>query len=410
MGDMRGLGDHLSVGDRIAIYRKRRGLTQRELGELVGRTDEWLRKVESGRHEVDRVSVLREISYALGVSLADLLGAQILLEWREHEAHASIPQLRAALTDYRQFLPVSPPASTAFDLDQIAQRLTFAWEDYQASRYNRVVLALPSLVTDTVTASRHLTGDDQRRALRQAASVHQLVGVFVPKLGENDLASLAATKGLEFAQRSGDTATIAALYRIAGYTLASLGEPGQAVALVESAVDVLAPTLSRKDASGLDLSNWGMLHLVAGRAAAQSDDRGTSQRHMRVAQQIANRLGVDANHGYTSFGPTNVIMHEVVVANEIGDAVRAAEMGPTLDTTSMPTERRGRHAIESARALTSVGRVNEGVRLLLEAEQYSSEQIIHHVLARSVVRRALRGRAPDAATMALASRMGLRDL
>ena len=409
---MRGVGDHLTVGERVAIYRKRRGLTQRELGELVGRTDEWVRKVESGRHDLDRVSLLREIGAVLGVSLADLLGAQILLQWRENEQHASVPQLRAALTDYRQFLPVSPVAAAAFstDLDQIAQRLTWVWDDYQASRYNRVVLSLPPLVSDTVTAVRHLSGDEKQRALRQAASVHQLVGVFVPKLGENDLASLAATKGLEFAQQSGDTATIAALYRIAGYTLASLGEHDQAVALVESALDVLAPQLGGTDASGLDLSVWGMLHLVAGRAAAQADNRGTASQHLRQARQIAERLGVDANHGYTGFGPTNVVMHEVVVHNELGDLVRAAEVGPALDTRTMPTERRGRHAIESARALAGIGRRAEAVRLLIDAEQYAPEQILHHALARNVVRSTLRGRSPEAATIALADRMGLRDL
>jgi transcriptional regulator with XRE-family HTH domain len=382
------------------------------LGELVGRTEGWVQKVETGRHEIDRVSVLRQISAVLGVGLADLLGAQVLLQWQEQEEHASVPQLRAALTDYRQFLPVSPAAAASIriDLEQLAERLTWVWEDYQASRYNRVVLSLPSLISDTVTAARHLTGDDRRRALRQAASVHQLVGVFVPKLGETDLASLAATKGLDFAQQSGDNATVAALYRIAGYTLASLGEHGQAVALVESAISVLAPELSGPDATGLDLSVWGMLHLVAGRAAAQADNRGTAQQHLHQAQQIAERLGGDHNFGYTGFGPTNVVMHRVVIHNELGEMIRAAEIGPTLDTRQMPTERRGRHAIESARALAGVGRQTEAVHTLLDAEQYAQEQILHHALARNIVRRTLRGRSPDTATMALADRMGLRDL
>jgi len=104
--DMRGHGDHLSVGDRIAFYRRRRGLTQKALGELVGRTDEWLRKVEAGRHEIDRLSVLREVARVLAVSVSDLIGAPIILEWTKTEQHASIPALRAALTDYQQYLPV----------------------------------------------------------------------------------------------------------------------------------------------------------------------------------------------------------------------------------------------------------------------------------------------------------------
>ena len=34
---MRSAGDHFSVGNRIAFYRRRRGLTQRVLAELMGR-------------------------------------------------------------------------------------------------------------------------------------------------------------------------------------------------------------------------------------------------------------------------------------------------------------------------------------------------------------------------------------
>jgi hypothetical protein len=153
-----------------------------------------------------------------------------------------------------------------------------------------------------------------------------------------------------------------------------------------------------------------MLHLVASRAAAQADNRGTAQQHLHQAQQIAERLGGDHNYGYTGFGPTNVVMHQVVVHNELGDMVRAAEIGPQLDTRQMPTERRGRHAIESARALIGVGHPTEAVHTLLDAEQYAQEQILHHTLARNIVRRTLRGRSPDAATMALADRMGIRDL
>lgn len=69
---MQDIGE-LPVGKRVALHRKRRGLTQRELGALVDRTDEWVRQVESGRHTLDRLSVLRKLSAALDVDLTDLL-------------------------------------------------------------------------------------------------------------------------------------------------------------------------------------------------------------------------------------------------------------------------------------------------------------------------------------------------
>ncbi|MFF7356732.1 helix-turn-helix domain-containing protein [Streptomyces filipinensis] len=45
---MRGLGDHLSIGERIAFYRERRGYTQPVLAGLVGHRTDWLSKIERG--------------------------------------------------------------------------------------------------------------------------------------------------------------------------------------------------------------------------------------------------------------------------------------------------------------------------------------------------------------------------
>jgi hypothetical protein len=44
---MRGTGDQLSVGERIAFYRRRRGLSQAVLADLVGRTEDWLSKIDA---------------------------------------------------------------------------------------------------------------------------------------------------------------------------------------------------------------------------------------------------------------------------------------------------------------------------------------------------------------------------
>ncbi|MET8804899.1 helix-turn-helix transcriptional regulator [Streptomyces sp. NPDC004546] len=57
---MRGLGDHLSIGERIAFYRKRRGYTQEVLAGLVGRSTDWLAKIETGRRKPPRIDMLAE--------------------------------------------------------------------------------------------------------------------------------------------------------------------------------------------------------------------------------------------------------------------------------------------------------------------------------------------------------------
>jgi transcriptional regulator with XRE-family HTH domain len=48
----------MSVGERIAIYRRRRGLSQLALATMVGRSEARLSQVERGIRHVDRVSVL----------------------------------------------------------------------------------------------------------------------------------------------------------------------------------------------------------------------------------------------------------------------------------------------------------------------------------------------------------------
>jgi transcriptional regulator with XRE-family HTH domain len=77
---MRGSGDELSVGERVAFYRRRRGLTQGTLGKLVGRSEEWVSSIERGRRQVRRLDVLTEVAGALRVGLPDLLGQPVLME------------------------------------------------------------------------------------------------------------------------------------------------------------------------------------------------------------------------------------------------------------------------------------------------------------------------------------------
>src|SRR5262245_5313815 len=59
---MRGMTDEMTIGQRVAFYRRRRGLSQEVLAGLVGKTVEWLRKVENNRAELDRLSVLKDLA------------------------------------------------------------------------------------------------------------------------------------------------------------------------------------------------------------------------------------------------------------------------------------------------------------------------------------------------------------
>ena len=62
------------VGERIAAYRRRRGLSQAALAGLVGRSESWLSQVERGVRSVDRLSVLLDMARVLHVEVESLSG------------------------------------------------------------------------------------------------------------------------------------------------------------------------------------------------------------------------------------------------------------------------------------------------------------------------------------------------
>ena len=121
---MRGMTEKLTIGERVAWYRRRRGMSQEVLAGLVGRTADWLQKAENNRIELDRLSVIRSLAQALDVSIGDLIGEPILLDWTADSRTQTVPALRAALMDYSQLSPLLADSSTQAEpptLDQLSE-------------------------------------------------------------------------------------------------------------------------------------------------------------------------------------------------------------------------------------------------------------------------------------------------
>jgi transcriptional regulator with XRE-family HTH domain len=104
--------EYMSVGERIAIYRRQRGLSQFALATMVGRSEAWLSQVERGIRHVDRVSVLIRLAQVLKVTVEDLIGQPLSLAPNGGIEFRAIPALRAALTDY-EVIPATFGVATA---------------------------------------------------------------------------------------------------------------------------------------------------------------------------------------------------------------------------------------------------------------------------------------------------------
>jgi transcriptional regulator with XRE-family HTH domain len=397
--------DDMTIGQRVAFYRRRRGMSQEVLAGLVGKTGEWLRKVENNRAELDRLSVIRRLANALDVSLGDLIGEPAMFDWTDESGHETIPALR----DFRHLTPAlaSGTADEPIPLRDLERDVDEIWDSYQRSQYATLARRLPFLIHDALTATRAYDAGDAQRAHALTAYVHQVATLFLTKLGETDLAWIAASRGLAAANASNDHVVVGSLSRAAAHALLSNEEYGPARELATAAALYLEPRLARPTPQLLSV--YGSLHLVCALAAARDEDRAAADTHLAEAQDSAGRLGADGNHMWTAFGPSNVTIHQVCVAFEFGDVQRALLIRPPLDTRALPIERRVRHTIELARAYARWNRVDEAIEALLAAEQLGPDQVRYHRLSRMVVRDVLSRARPPRIAVDLSYRMGLRS-
>jgi transcriptional regulator with XRE-family HTH domain len=404
---VRGMTNELTIGERVAWYRRRRGMSQEVLAAIVERTVDWVSKVENNRIELDRLSVIKAVADALDVSLGDLLAEPSLMDWTPDGGHRTVPALRDALMDYRQITPFGgqhPPVA-APPLADLDRELTDMWSAYQGSRFGYVTARLPGLLGRAQAAAETYDGDDLLRSRRLLGLSYQLAAVQLTKLGEAELAWIAADRGLNAARATGDPVVTGSLYRSVTHALLSAGRYGEAVRLTEHTASYLEPGL--RSPSPQFLSVYGTLFLAGSMAAARNNDRSTVCAFLDSADKAATRLGQDANHLWTAFGPTNVAIHRVATAAELGDVQVAIDLGPQIDTSPVPMERRIRHALEVARAYSKRRRIDEAQATLLDAEQMAPEQVRYHFLSRQLVLGWIRQQhgKPSTALVGLARRL-----
>jgi hypothetical protein len=182
--------------------------------------------------------------------------------------------------------------------------------------------------------------------------------------------------GLSAAETSEDPAVIASLLRSVAHVLLSAGRQVEAADVADRAVDRLTPRL---DAGPLGWSLLGSLHLVAAMAAARAGDP------TRARAELAGLLGVDANHAWTAFGPTNVAVHELSIRVELGDLSAATTASPLPAHRPLPLERRVRHDLEVARVWSAAGRETDAVGLVIAAHRRAPDHVRHHFLTRDLV-------------------------
>ncbi len=387
------MGDSMSVGERIAFYRQRRDLTQAVLAGMVGRSEDWLSKIERGERQARRLDVLADLARELRVTLGDLLGEPVLAE--DDEQNDDVPAVRDVLMAPRRLSRIlyradrskeaAPPVAWA------QRHVEAVWRDYQAGRVGRVIGALPELIT----MAQHLEdspgeGEQRRQSWAVSARTHHLAATTLSKVGEADLGWIAAERAMRAADQSDDPLVLASAARACTHALLATGRYDDALDLGLTAAGWLHDQVAGGDPEALSL--FGMLNLRTAVAAARDHDRRTATELLVQAGEAAERLGVDANYWQTSFGPTNVQLHRLSAALDLGD-VSYVLAHQDVDVAHMPVERRVVHLIDTARALTYAGHDEDALQRLLAAEYEAPTLLRQNTSARETIK-TLHRRAP----------------
>jgi hypothetical protein len=228
------------------------------------------------------------------------------------------------------------------------------------------------------------------------------------KLGETDAAWIAADRAGFCAEQAGSPLAVAAsMFRMAHVFLV-LGHIDQAQHVASNAVQALETRLTPTVDPEV-LSLHGAFHLVLAVAAARDNDRAQAHGYLDVARKTAERLGEDRNDYGTEFGPTNVAIHAVSIAVELGDAGHAIELSHQVDASKLSPERQARYLLDLAQAHAMRRQIGEALHALQEAERIAPEETRVHYLERAVTRDLLQlsGPRPRPELRELAERFGV---
>lgn len=377
--------DDLTLGERVAFHRLRLGLSQVEFASEVGRSESWVSQVERGVRSIDRLSVLQRLADVLGVSIAELTA-----EATGEERRSDVQELRLALTGHPALGAALGEdigdAPSEVDLGALEDQMRQAWPMLHESHYEELEPLLAGLLRALEWATRVAPEEGKPKAQELLAKAYQIAASMLARLGEADAAWIAADRAVRAAEHTAEPLdVVAGLFRMA-HAFLGLRQLEEAYHVADGAYSALKMRADDQAARPELLSLHGAMALVLSVISARDGNRREARRYLDDAREIADRLGRDRNDFGTEFGPTNVAIHAISVAVDLGDAGEAVELSQDLDVSALSPERQFRLHLDVARAETQRRHVGNAVDRLLRAAEVAPEQFESHPLPRETVR------------------------
>ncbi|MEH0971534.1 helix-turn-helix domain-containing protein [Micromonospora sp. CPCC 205546] len=381
----------LPIGRRVAQLRVRRGMSQQVFADRIGKSKSWVDKVERGVRNLDRLSVIETVAGVLGVATGALVGRNA------HQATAT--EVAAAVERIREALARYDTPATSTSLADLDRQVAYAHTAYHHAQYPQVLRILPDLLANARQIAAGVPAPTPDLLVR----VYRLAAQVLVKLGEPDLAWLAADRAMTTA--SGDPRRTAVAVVGLAQALRALQRGRLAMAVTMTAVEQLGPAQSPDDPPE-QAALTGTLLIEAALAAATYGDATTASSLTDRAACLASDHGHDGG-----FGPVVVDLARALIATCLGDNDLAIATHLRATHTDawhrLPAEHRAGHLIDITRAQLALGDHHGAGRALLTADHIAPAETRLRPAARAALTAVLRAGPTPADVTRLAATIGL---
>lgn len=278
------------------------------------------------------------------------------------------------------------------------------------SDYVQLAKSLPTLIGSVELAALAAPGADQTSTQCLLSDVYAVAAWTLIKADSPAVAWIAAQRAVQAAEQADDVPRQAAATRCVAeaYMRArNFHEAGRTAFLAAAYLDAAS---TKGKATTFCLRGAALLSAAA--AAARRDDNREARIALKAAAGCAMELGEERTDLGTVFGPTNVAIHQVAVAVELGDPSEAMRHIPKVNLDRLPrqpTERRSRFLIDVARAHAALGDDSAALDALLQADQIAPDELRYHRLTHELLRNLLTRERRSSELRALVDRCRLRS-
>lgn len=397
-----------ALGRKIAFNRKRRGLSQKEFARLLDRSEAWVSQVERGVRRIDRMTVLEKVADVLDIPVAELAAeAPIVASVVEGEPPGA-SRLRLVLSAAHSLKAIlgqhEPP-----DVPALRAQVDRAWSLTHEGNYADLAEILEQLVPGLEAAARSAPEEERSELFRLLAIMYHTCSAGLANMGEPEAAWIAVDRAVVAAERANDPLLMAAGEFRLSIVFLGARHFDQAAQASGSAADALAPMAESGEIEAVALR--GALTLQRAVAAARMNKADAAYAYLRQAREMGEQVGDGRNDYNTEFGPTNVGLHEVAVAVDLGDAGVALRVADAVDASGLSSERQTRFQIDIARAHAQRRQVGAAVSALLKARGLSPEMVRAMPLVKQLVTDLLTmSQPPSDQLRALANELGVQEV